>query len=59
MVKKEKLNLKAVKMIDHIIGQFKITQYNYKRVISFANLVENKWLSRYPIPMEITYDQGS
>ena len=59
MVKKEKLNLKAVKMIDHIIGWFKITQYNYKRVISIANLVENKWLSRYPLPMEITYDQGS
>ena len=46
-------------MIDHIIGWFKITQYNYKIVISIANLVENKWLSRYPIPMEITYDQGS
>ena len=46
-------------MIDHIIGWFKITQYNYKIVISIANLVENKWLSGYPIPMEITYDQGS
>ena len=46
-------------MIDYIIGWFKITQYNYKRVISIVNLVENKWLSRYPIPMEIMYDQGS
>ena len=24
-----------------------------------ANLVETVWLYRYPIPMEITYDQGS
>ena len=46
-------------MIDHIIGWFKITQYNYKIVISIVHLVENKWLSRHPIPMEITYDQGS
>ena len=46
-------------MIDCIIGWFKITQYNYKRVISIVHLVENKWLSRHPIPMEITYDQGS
>ena len=29
------------------------------RVISIAGLVKNMWLSRYPILMEITYDQGS
>ena len=25
---------------------------------SIANLVETMWLSRYPRPIEITYDQG-
>ena len=30
-----------------------------KRLISISNLVETKWLSRYPGPIEITYDQGS
>ena len=28
-------------------------------MISIANLVGTMWLSRYPNPMEITYDQGS
>ena len=46
-------------MIDPVTGWLEITQYNDKRVISIANLVETKWLYRYPIPMEITYDQVS
>ena len=46
-------------MIDHVTGWFEITQYNDNRVISIENLVENKWLSRYPRPMDITYDQVS
>ena len=46
-------------MIDPVTGWFKITQYNDKRVISITNLVETIWLTRYPIPMEIMYDQRS
>ena len=46
-------------MIYPVIGCFEITQYNNKRAIYIANLVENTWLSRYPRPVEITYDQGS
>ena len=46
-------------MIDPVTGWLEITQYDNKRVISIMNLVENERLSRYPIPMEITYDQGS
>ena len=38
---------------------FKIMQYDNKRVISIAKVVNNTWLTRYPIPMEITQDQGS
>ena len=45
-------------MIDPLTGCLKITQYNNKRVISIANLVETTWMSRYPRPMEIMYDQG-
>ena len=57
--RKETLHLKAITMINPVRGLFEITKYNYKRAISVANLVETMWLSRYPIPMEITYDQGS
>ena len=46
-------------MLEHVTGWFKITQYNYKRGISIVNLDETKWLTRYPGPMEITYDQDS
>ena len=46
-------------MIDPVTGWFEITQYNDKGAIYTASLVDTKWLSRYPRPMEITYDQGS
>ena len=45
-------------MIDPVTGQSELTQYNDKRAMSIANLVETTWLSRYPRPMDITYDQG-
>ena len=45
-------------MIDPVTGWFEITRYDDKRAISIANLVETTWLTRYPRPMEITYDQG-
>ena len=44
-------------MIDHLTGWFEITQYNDKRAISITNLFDTTWLSRYPIPEEITYNQ--
>ena len=46
-------------MIDLVTGWFKTTQYNEKRAITIANLVETKYLNIYPRPTEITYDQGS
>ena len=30
-----------------------------KKSISIADLVETTWLTRYPRPTKITYDQGS
>ena len=44
-------------MINPVTGWFEVVRYNGKRVITIANLVETTWLSRYPIPTEIMYDQ--
>ena len=46
-------------MKDPVTGWFEITQYDDKISITIANLVETMWLTRYPRPTEITYDQGS
>ena len=45
-------------MINPVTGWLEIMKYNDKRAISIANLVETIYLSRYPTPIEITYDQG-
>ena len=45
-------------MINTVTGWFEVVRYDDKIVITISNLVENKWLSRYPRPIEITYDQG-
>ena len=46
-------------MIYFIIGWFEVVRYDDKIAITIANFVETMWLSRYPIPIEITYDQVS
>ena len=46
-------------MIDPATGWFEIVEYSNKRAITIANLVEQVWLSRYPWPQVINYDQGS
>ena len=46
-------------MIDTVTRWFKITQHDDKRAILIAKLVDATWLTRYPRPMEIIYDQGS
>ena len=45
-------------MIDHVTGWFEIAQYDDTKEIYVANIVETLWLSIYPRPIEITYDQG-
>ena len=45
-------------MIDPVTGWFEIAQHDDKKEISIANLVETIWMYRYPIPIEITYEQG-
>ena len=41
-------------MIDTVTGWFEITQCEDKIFISIADLVEAKWLSIYPRPIEIS-----
>ena len=45
-------------MIDPVTGWFEVTQYNDKKAMTIANLVETTWLVRCPWPVEITYDRG-
>ena len=45
-------------MIDPVTGWFEITQYNDKKAMKIAKLVETTWLVRYPWQVEITYDRG-
>ena len=56
--KKENLHLKSVTVINPITRWFEVVQYDDKRAITIADLVETMWMSRYPRPIEITYDQG-
>ena len=45
-------------MIDALTGWFEVVRYDDKKSILIATVVETTWLSRYPRPIEITYDQG-
>ena len=45
-------------VINPVVGWFEITQYNNNVVIPIAKLVETTWMSRYPRPIKIIYDQG-
>ena len=46
-------------MIDPATGWFEMCEYDDKRSITVANIVETQWLSRYPWPTQITLDRGS
>jgi transposase InsO family protein len=55
----EDLVCRAVTMIDPATGWFEVHQYDDKRSITVANIVEQEWFCRYPWPTQITYDRGS
>ena len=46
-------------MIDPATGWSEIHQYDDKRSITVANIVEQKWFSWYPWPTQVTFDRGS
>jgi len=50
---------RCVTMIDPATGWFEIHEYNDKKSITVANIVEQEWFSRYPWPTQITYDRGT
>ena len=56
---KKDLICKCVTMIDPATGWFEIQQYDDKKSVTVANIVEQEWLSRYPWPTQITFDRGS
>ena len=43
-------------MIDPVGRWFEVLQYNDKKEMMIANLVETKCLVQYPWPLEITYE---
>ena len=46
-------------MIDPATGWMEIKEIKNKEAINVANIVEQAWLTRYPWPMELTYDRGT
>jgi len=46
-------------MIDPATGWLEIEQYDDRKAISIANVVETAWLTRYPRPDICTVDRGS
>ena len=56
---KEPLICRCVTMIDPATGWFEIQQYDDKKSITVANIIEQEWFSRYPWPTQVTFDRGS
>src|SRR5688500_11676034 len=52
------LECKCVTKIDPASGWFEIHQYDNKKSITVASIVEQECLSRYPWPTQVTYDRG-
>src|SRR6476619_1142969 len=55
---KPDLVCKCVTMIDPASGWFELHQYDDKRAITVANIVEQEWFSRDPWPTQVTCDRG-
>ena len=60
--KKERLEkettLWALTMIDPATGWFEIVSVPTKRADDIANILEQTWLNRYPLPTEVVMDRG-
>ena len=53
------LILKSLTMIDLATWWFEVVQYKNKKSATIANVVEKKWLCRYPYATIITSDRGN
>ena len=56
---KKRLVCRCVTMIDPATGWFEIHEYDDKRSVTVANIIEQEWFSRYPWPTQVTFDRGS
>ena len=56
---KKDLKLWCITMIDPAPSWFEMCQITNKEADNIANIVEQAWLTGYPWPSELTYDQGS
>ena len=56
---KEPLRLWCITMIDPATGWLEIKEITNKEATTIANIVEQTWLTRYPIPQILTYDRGT
>jgi hypothetical protein len=56
---KEPLKLWCITMIDPATSWFEIKEIKNKAAITTANIVEQVWLTRYPIPQKVIYDRGT
>ena len=57
--KQQTLTLWCVTMIDPATGWMEIKEIKTKEALHVADLVEQAWLTRYPWPQEIIFDQGT
>jgi hypothetical protein len=55
---KKELVFQAVSFIDPATGWFELKECKTKKADEISNLIEQTWLSRYPWPEYITYDNG-
>jgi hypothetical protein len=55
----EPLRLWCITMIDPATGWLEIKEIKDKQADTIANIVEQTWLTRYPIPQILTYDRGT
>ena len=53
------LTLWCLTMIDPAIGWFEAKEIKTKEAINIANILEQMWLTRYPWPQILQYDQGT
>jgi hypothetical protein len=56
--RKPPLTLWCVTMIDPATSWFEMAEVKDKEAITVASIVEQTWLTRYPWPSTITFDQG-
>ena len=49
----------CVTMIDPATGWLEMKEIDNKEAINIANIVEQTWFTRYPLPTTITYDKGT